>query len=184
VESAPTGQWLSFWRRYYPRLDNLRSSRSANTCTSESLLCHNIIDWVRHRDSYTDSDRVRLVGSKESWSDLIMLYYQFQISILNWETVHFKFQIRNERPEISSCNTEPMPVDHVLTRTLREEIRPNGTEVQELLFGNLEQLHQTVGLTIGDQSQIMLFILYSAVSRLGIIHWIHDWPTYVSGIRA
>jgi hypothetical protein len=27
--------------------------------------------------------------------------------------------------------------------TLRKEICPNGTEVQEQLFGNLEQLHQT-----------------------------------------
>jgi hypothetical protein len=43
---------------------------------------------------------------------------------------------------------EPMTVDQVLARcsnlaTRREEIWPNGTEVQEQLFGNLEQLHQT-----------------------------------------
>jgi hypothetical protein len=41
-----------------------------------------------------------------------------------------------------------MTVDHVLTRcpkpaTLREDIWPNGTEVQEQLLGNLEQRHQT-----------------------------------------
>jgi hypothetical protein len=39
-----------------------------------------------------------------------------------------------------------MTVDHVLTRypklaTLREKIWPNGTEVQEQPFGNLEQFH-------------------------------------------
>jgi hypothetical protein len=41
-----------------------------------------------------------------------------------------------------------MTVNDDLTRcpnlaTLREEIWPNGTEVQEQLFGNLEQFHQT-----------------------------------------
>jgi hypothetical protein len=37
---------------------------------------------------------------------------------------------------------------------LRDEIWPNGTEVQEQLFGNLEQLHQTT-IFIGEAGSIL-----------------------------
>jgi hypothetical protein len=47
-------------------------------------------------------------------------------------------------PQSDMCpsNTQPMTVDHVLTRCpklttlMREEIWPNGTDVQKQLFGN------------------------------------------------
>jgi hypothetical protein len=53
--------------------------------------------------------------------------------------LHHKFGIGES--DMCPSNTEPMPVDHALTRcpklaTLMEEIWPNGSKVQE-------QLHQT-----------------------------------------